>query len=103
MGVRRPGRLRTALDGGVRQKVRARVGATVIGRRTFDLGVRPWGGTPWPGIPASWSPTGRGRTCWVTTAGGLRSTFDGEQAELIPEGKPVTGTVTHLGFRVVTA
>jgi dihydrofolate reductase len=29
--------------------------------------------------------------------------FDGEQAELIPEGKPVTGTVTHLRFRVATA
>jgi dihydrofolate reductase len=26
--------------------------------------------------------------------------FDGEQAELILEGKPVTGTVTHLRFRV---
>ena len=29
--------------------------------------------------------------------------FDGEQAELIPEGKPVAGTVTHLRFRVATA
>ncbi len=28
------------------------VGATVIGRRTFDLGLRPWGGTPWPGVPS---------------------------------------------------
>jgi dihydrofolate reductase len=28
--------------------------------------------------------------------------FDGEQAELIPEGKPATGTVTHLRFRVAT-
>jgi dihydrofolate reductase len=28
------------------------VGAAVIGRRTFDLGVGPWGGTPWPGIPS---------------------------------------------------
>jgi hypothetical protein len=26
--------------------------------------------------------------------------FDGEQAELISEGKPVTGTVTHLHYRV---
>ncbi|MEU0155742.1 dihydrofolate reductase family protein [Micromonospora fulviviridis] len=26
--------------------------------------------------------------------------FAGEQAELIAEGKPVTGTVTHLRFRV---
>jgi hypothetical protein len=29
-----------------------------------------------------------------------RRTFDGEQAELISEGKPVTGTVTHLHYRV---
>jgi dihydrofolate reductase len=28
------------------------VGATVVGRRTFDLGLRPWGGTPWPGVPS---------------------------------------------------
>src|SRR5918992_425689 len=28
------------------------VGAAVIGRRTFDLGLRPWGGTPWPGVPS---------------------------------------------------
>jgi dihydrofolate reductase len=26
--------------------------------------------------------------------------FDGERADLIPEGKPVVGTVTHLRFRV---
>ena len=25
------------------------VGAAVIGRRTFDLGLDPRGGTPWPG------------------------------------------------------
>ena len=29
--------------------------------------------------------------------------FDGERAELIPEGKPVAGTVTHLRFRVAKA
>jgi dihydrofolate reductase len=43
-------------DGGVdisvRREVDATVGATVIGRRTFDLGVGPWGGTPWPGVPS---------------------------------------------------
>src|ERR1700755_1220386 len=42
-------------DGGVDVGHRtgdATVGATVIGRRTFDLGWGPWGGTPWPGIPS---------------------------------------------------
>jgi dihydrofolate reductase len=29
----------------------ATVGAALIGRRTFDLGLGPWGGTPWPGVP----------------------------------------------------
>lgn len=33
------------------ERINAMVGATVIGRRTFDLGLRPWGGTPWPGVP----------------------------------------------------
>jgi dihydrofolate reductase len=38
------------VDVGVRREVDATVGAAVIGRRTFDLGVGPWGGTPWPGV-----------------------------------------------------
>jgi dihydrofolate reductase len=29
--------------------------------------------------------------------------FDGERVDLVPEGKPVVGTVTHLRFRVATA
>jgi dihydrofolate reductase len=41
-----------AVDIGVRQEMDATVGATIIGRRTFDLGVGPWGGTPWPGVPS---------------------------------------------------
>jgi dihydrofolate reductase len=32
--------------------VNAVVGAAIVGRRTFDLGVGRWGGTPWPGVPA---------------------------------------------------
>ena len=42
-------------DGGVDigfSPVNATVGGAVIGRRTFDLGVGPWGGTPWPGVPS---------------------------------------------------
>jgi riboflavin biosynthesis pyrimidine reductase len=35
--------------------------------------------------------------------GGGTPLFDGEQAELIPDGRPVTGTVTHLRFRVAKA
>ena len=40
------------VDHAVRAEVDGRVGAAVIGRRTFDLGLVPWGGTPWPGTPS---------------------------------------------------
>jgi dihydrofolate reductase len=133
--------------------VDATVVAAVIGRRTFDLGVGPWGGTPWPGVP-SFVVTHRARQDLLGNNGGtfafdglqaavrrakqaaghkdvlvlganvarqlLRADlldelrvhlvslllgagtplFDGEQAELISEGKPVNGTVTHLHYRV---
>src|SRR6266508_1589368 len=99
------------IDTGVRREVDATVGATVIGRRTFDLGVGPWGGTPWPGIP-SFVVTHRARPDLLDEIrihlvplllGVGTPLFDGEQAEMIPEGKPVTGIVTHLRFRVATA
>jgi dihydrofolate reductase len=144
------------IDIGVRRAVDATIGAAVIGRRTFDLGVGPWGGTPWPGMP-SFVVTHRARQDLLGNNGGTFAfdgleaavrrakeaagdkdvlvlgadvarqllsaelldelrvhlvplllgagtpLFDGEQAELIPEGKPVTGTVTHLRFRVPTA
>jgi dihydrofolate reductase len=143
------------IDMDVRREADGTVGAAVIGRRTFDLGLGPWGGTPWPGIP-SFVVTHRrrpdlagdnggifafdgleaavrrakqaaeGKDVWVLGAEVARSVlraglldevrlhlvplllgagtrlFDGEQAELVPEGKPVTGTVTHLRFRVAT-
>jgi len=40
------------IDAGMRREKDAAVGAAVIGRRTFDLGVGPWGGTPWSGVPS---------------------------------------------------
>ena len=144
------------IDLGVRREVDAAVGATIIGRRTVDLGVGPWGGTPWPGIP-SFVVTHRPRQGLLGDNGGMFAfdgldaavrrakqaakhkdvlvlgadvarpllradlldeirihlvplllgggtpLFDGEQAELIPDGKPVTGTATHLRFRVAKA
>jgi len=101
-------------DGGVDigfRTVDAVVGAGVIGRRTFDLGVGPWGGTPWPGVP-SFVVTHRTRGDLLGDNGGTFA-FDGleaaarrargaagERAELIPEGEPVAGGVTHLRYRV---
>jgi dihydrofolate reductase len=132
------------------------VGAAIVGRRTFDLGLGPWGGTPWPGVP-TFVVTHRTRPDLLGDNGGTFAfdglqaavqrakqaagdkdvlvlgadvtrqllsaglldeirlhlvpvllgagtrLFDGERAELIPEGKPVTGTVTHLRFRVTRA
>ena len=142
-----------AADIEVRREVDASVGATVIGRRTFDLGLGPWGGTPWPGVP-SFVVTHRARADLRGGNGGtfafdglaaaarrardaagdkdvvvqgadvarqlLRAglldevrihlvpvllgagtpLFAGERAELIPAGKPIAGTVTHLRYRV---
>jgi dihydrofolate reductase len=143
------------IDAGMRT-LDAVVGAAVVGRRSFDLGLGPWGGTPWPGVP-SFVVTHRTRPDLLGDNGGtfafdgleaavqrakqaagdndvlvlgadvtrqlIRAglldeirlhlvpvlvgagtrLFDGERAELIPEGKPVTGTVTHLRFRVEKA
>ena len=62
----------------MRREVDATVGATVIGRRTFDLGVRPWGGTPRPGVP-SFVVTHRTREDLLGDNGGTFS-FDGLEA-----------------------
>jgi len=49
-----------AVDTTVFEKVNADIGAIIIGRRTFDLGLKNWGGTPWPNTP-SFVITHRGR------------------------------------------
>jgi dihydrofolate reductase len=67
-----------AVDVDVRREVDAAVGATIIGRRTFDLGVGPWGGTPWRGVP-SFVVTHRTREDLVGDNGGVFA-FDGPQA-----------------------
>ncbi len=66
------------VDIGVRREVDAAVGAAIIGRRTFDLGVGPWGGTPWPGVP-SFVVTHRIREDLLGDNGGTFA-FDGLQA-----------------------
>ncbi|MGA8112371.1 MAG: dihydrofolate reductase family protein [Actinocatenispora sp.] len=66
------------IDAAVRREVDASVGATVIGRRTFDLGLRPWGGTPWSGVP-SFVVTHRPMADLVGDNGGTFA-FDGMRA-----------------------
>jgi dihydrofolate reductase len=46
MGNTAPG---SDVDARMLEELNASAGATLIGRRTFDLGQKPWGGTPWPG------------------------------------------------------
>ncbi len=67
--------LHTWTTADARAKLDARVGATVIGRRTFELGLSPWGGTPWPGIP-SFVVTHRPRPDLLGDNGGTFA-FDG--------------------------
>jgi dihydrofolate reductase len=144
------------IDMDVLREADATVGAAVIGRRTFDLGVGLWGGTPWPDTPSfvvthrpqqdllgdnggmfafdgleaavhRAKQAAKGKDVWVLgpdvarhvlraglldevrlhlvpfLLGAGTRLFDGERAELVPVGKPVTGSVTHLRFRVATA
>ncbi|MFC5753504.1 dihydrofolate reductase family protein [Actinomadura rugatobispora] len=54
------------------------IGAVITGRRTFDLGVGNWGGTPWPGIP-TFVVTHRTREDLLGDNGGTFA-FDGLEA-----------------------
>jgi len=53
-------------------------GAMVMGRRMFDLGVEPWGTTPYSSCPCSSSPTRRpiiknGGTTYFSITDGIES------------------------------
>ena len=66
------------VDTEVRRELDATVGATIIGRHTFELGLEPWGGTPWPGVP-SFVVTHEPREDLVADNGGTFA-FDGLEA-----------------------
>lgn len=66
------------VDIGVARELDATTGAAIIGRRTFELGLGPWGGTPWPGVP-SFVVTHRTREDLLGDNGGTFA-FDGLQA-----------------------
>ncbi|TDP96342.1 dihydrofolate reductase family protein [Labedaea rhizosphaerae] len=59
-------------------ELNASVGATVVGRTTFDLGLKNWGGTPYPGVPC-FVVTHRPEEDFVGDNGGQFS-FDGLEA-----------------------
>ena len=67
------------------------MGSTVIGRRTFDLGLGLWGGTPWPGVP-SFVVTHRSREDLLGDNGGTFA-FDGLEAAA-RRAKDAAGTRT---------
>ncbi|UBU08682.1 dihydrofolate reductase family protein [Nonomuraea gerenzanensis] len=77
------------IDEVVRRQVDEAVGATVIGRRTFDLGLRPWGGTPWAGVP-SFVVTHRTRQDLLGDNGGTFA-FDGLEAAVRRAGDAAGG------------
>jgi|tagenome__1003787_1003787.scaffolds.fasta_scaffold20402977_2 dihydrofolate reductase len=68
------------IDSDVCRSADENVGAAVIGRRTFELGVGPWGGTPWPGLP-SFVVTHRPRPDLLADNGGTFA-FDSLDAAL---------------------
>lgn len=69
----------TGIDGAaVHQEANAAVGAVLVGRRTFDVGLRQWGGTPWPGVP-TFVVTHRSREDLLGDNGGTFA-FDGLEA-----------------------
>ena len=82
----------TGTDGEIDVAVRrdrdvdASVGAAVIGRRRFDLGVGSWGGTPWPGVPSFVVPH-RARQDLLGNNGGTFA-FDGLQAAVGARHRP---------------
>jgi dihydrofolate reductase len=40
------------VDAAMFERLNTGIGAIIIGRRTFDLGLKNWGGTPWPNTPS---------------------------------------------------
>jgi dihydrofolate reductase len=40
------------VDAAMLDRLNTGIGAVIIGRRTFDLGLKNWGGTPWPNTPS---------------------------------------------------
>jgi dihydrofolate reductase len=96
-------------DGGVHigfSPVNTTVGGAVIGRRTFDLGVGPWGGTPWPGVP-SFVVTHRTREDLLGDNGGTFA-FDGLEAAArrardAAGDKDVLVLGAHVAGRLLTA
>jgi dihydrofolate reductase len=78
----------------------------VIARRTFDLGVSPWGGTPWPGVP-SFVVTHRTREDLLGDNGGTFA-FDGVQpavrrAKDAAEDKDVLVLGAHVARELLRA
>ena len=145
-----------AVDAQVFEEINAAFGAIVIGRRTFELGLKNWGGTPWPGTP-SFVVTHRPEADFVGDNGGTFSfdsleraverakqaagaktvlvmgaeaarnvrraglldelwihvapmllgsgtpLFEGEQGDLVPARKTLSGSVTHLWYSIAKA
>lgn len=150
MGTTGPG---SDVDARMLEELNASAGATIIGRRTFNLGQKPWGGTPWPGTTGvvitheqrADQPAANGGTFTFTSdfgeaarrakkaagdkdiiilgpnvsrqlineglvdevwlhispmlLGSGTPLFAGVTVDLVPQGQPAAGTITHLRLR----
>jgi dihydrofolate reductase len=74
-------------DRAVADGVRAEVGASVVGRRTFDLGLPHWGDVPFAG--SSFVVTHRGREPLAQSSGTF--TFVGDVAEAVERAATAAG------------
>jgi len=68
-------------------RLRERVGGTVVGRRTFDLGLPHWSDVPWPG--PSFVLTHRPRSPSPQDSGTF--TFVSDLVEAVERGREATG------------
>lgn len=66
---------RTAEDAALATEIRAGVGAVVLGRRTFEVGIGPWGDVPYPA--PSFVVTHRGRADLPQKSGTFRFVTEG--------------------------
>lgn len=95
-----------AVDAAVRAGVDACVGAALVGRHTFELGLESWGGTPWAGVP-TFVVTHRTRADLVGANGGTFA-FDGlaaaaRRARAAAGGRDVLVLGAHLAGQLLRA
>jgi dihydrofolate reductase len=68
------------VDTGMARELSARIGAVLLGRRTFDIGIGPWADTPYPA--PSFVLTNRAREPLIMKSGAFNFVTDGIDSAL---------------------